>query len=275
MRVRGNTRFTLRREDAAMQRRLFLLCGGALWSSRSAAAQDQAWTDAARGRTVPLRLRWPEGSGPCALILHSHGLGGNREGGDRWGQAWQAAGFVVLHLQRPGSDSETLRSDGIRGLRAAASAEQLRARVADAHFVIDEVLRRAARGDSPWARVRRDAIGVSGHSFGAHTVQALAGQRFPVAAEGAADARIRAFVAFSPSLGASRLSPQDQFSRVTRGRSWPSPDRTTTIPWAATRPAPTVRVFTTDCPPASERCCGSTAPTMPPLAATANAVPLG
>ena len=165
---------------------------------------------------MPLRLRWPEGSGPCALILHSHGLGGNREGGDLWGRAWQAAGFAVLHLQHPGSDSEVLRSDGIRGIRTAASAEQLRARVADVHFVIDEVLRRAARGDASWARVRRDGIGVSGHSFGAHTVQALAGQRFPVAAEGAADARIRAFVAFSPSLGASRLSPQDQFSRVTR-----------------------------------------------------------
>ena len=213
----SNTHFTSRPDDGAMKRRHLLLGAGlAAWLPAARASDDQAWTDTARGRGLPLRLRWPGGSAPCALIVHSHGLGGNREGGDRWGEAWQAAGFAVLHLQHPGSDTETLRAGGVGALRAAASAKQLRARVADVQFVIDEVLRRAARGDAPWTRVQGDAIGVSGHSFGAHTVQALAGQRFPVAAEGAADARIRAFIAFSPSLGASGLTAQEQFSRVTR-----------------------------------------------------------
>src|SRR5262245_24589378 len=95
---------------------------------------DQTWTDPARGRELPLRLRWPDGEGPCALVVHSHGLGGNREGGDAWGQAWRDAGFAVLHVQHPGSDTPAVRAS----LRSAASAEQLIARVADMRFVLDE-----------------------------------------------------------------------------------------------------------------------------------------
>jgi predicted dienelactone hydrolase len=39
---------------------------------------------------------------------------------------------------------------------------------------------------------------MSGHSFGAHTTQAIAGQRFPIAGI-AADPRVKAAIAFSPS----------------------------------------------------------------------------
>jgi len=55
-------------------------------------------------------------------------------------------------------------------------------------------------------------LGTSGHSFGAHTVQALAGQRYPVAAERAADPRFKAFIAFSPSPG----QVANAFAAVTR-----------------------------------------------------------
>ena len=188
---------------------------GLLPQAPAAASQDdQSWRDARRDRDIPLRMRWPEGDAPCALILHSHGLGGNREGGDVWGRAWQQAGFAVLHIQHAGSDTEVLRT-GMRALRAAASAEQLRARVADMQFAVDEIERRQRAKEPGWSRVRLDALGASGHSFGAHTVQALAGQRFPVAAERAADPRFKAFIAFSPSLG-PRLSPAEQFGKVER-----------------------------------------------------------
>lgn len=176
--------------------------------------QDHSWRDLQRERDIPLRMRWPEGAGPCALIIHSHGLGGSRDGGDVWGRAWQQAGFAVLHIQHPGSDTEVLRS-GLRALRSAASAEQLRARVADMQFVLDELTRRQRAAEPGWSRVRLDALAASGHSFGAHTVQALAGQRFPVAAERAVDVRFKAFIAFSPSLG-QRLSPAEQFGAVHR-----------------------------------------------------------
>jgi len=216
-----------------MERRPFLIRGLAGWAglgalgaarARTGASpttddpwQDEAWRDAARSRELPVRLRWPEGSGPCALVVHSHGLGGNRQGGDAWGSAWRRAGFAVLHVQHPGSDTDTLRQ-GLRALRGAASAEQLIARASDMRFVLDEVERRARAGSSPWSRVRLDAIGASGHSFGAQTVLAVAGKRFPVrAAPNFVEPRFRAFVAFSPALGREdRQTPAEQFGAIER-----------------------------------------------------------
>ena len=159
---------------------------------------DELLSDPARGgRNLPVKLRLPAGDGPWPWVIHSHGLGGSRDGGLVWGRAWAAAGVAVLHVQHPGSDRETLR-EGLQALRAAASGEQLLARVGDVAFVLDDAARRARFG-GPWAQLRADAVGVSGHSFGAHTVQALAGQRF--AAGTVDDPRPRAFAAFSPSPG--------------------------------------------------------------------------
>jgi hypothetical protein len=85
------------------------------------------------------------------------------------------------------------------------------------HFAIDETLRRARAGEAPFARVRLDALGASGHSFGAQTVQALAGKRFPVATPEFFEPRLKALIAFSPSLGrGDRASPQEQFGSVQR-----------------------------------------------------------
>jgi predicted dienelactone hydrolase len=88
--------------------------------------------------------------------------------------------------------------------------------VADLHFVLDEVQRRHAAAEGDWARVRLDAIGVSGHSFGAQTVAAMAGRRYPVPAPALIDLRPRAFMAFSPAVSPGRLSASEQFGSVTR-----------------------------------------------------------
>lgn len=185
---------------------------------------DETWADPARpGRALPLRLRWPAGDGPCALVIHSHGLGGNRAGGAAWGEAWQAAGFAVLHLQHPGSDTETLREQGLAGLRRAAGPQAYVQRIQDAHVVLDELLRRRSSG-GPWARVRSEAIGFSGHSFGARLTQALAGERPPRAPPGAlarlVEPRLRAFVAFSPGFserdGLDEALLQRRFGAITR-----------------------------------------------------------
>jgi predicted dienelactone hydrolase len=165
-----------------------------------AAVVDDSWLDSRQDRQLPLRVRWPHGAVPCALVVHSHGLGGNRNGADVWGEAWREAGRVVVHIQHPGSETNVPRS-GLAALRRAACAEQLRERVADVQFMVDEIERRTRTQQAAWARVRGDALGISGDSFGAHTVQALAGQRYAVPAPGAADPRFKAFIAFSPSPG--------------------------------------------------------------------------
>lgn len=185
---------------------------------------DETWADPARpGRVLPVRLRWPAGPGRCAAVIHSHGLGGNRAGGSAWGDAWQAAGFLVIHLQHPGSDTDTLRASGLGGLRHAAGPQAYLQRVRDGRFVLDELLRRQAAG-GPWARLQPDAIGFSGHSFGARLTQVLAGERPPrapgAALERLAEPRLRAFIAFSPGFnardGLDEVSLRRRFGAIDR-----------------------------------------------------------
>ncbi|MFM8769698.1 MAG: alpha/beta hydrolase family protein, partial [Rubrivivax sp.] len=153
------------------------------------------------------------------MVLFSHGLGGTRAGGALWGQAWQAAGLVVLHLQHPGSDLEAVRQVARsfadqRGLRQAAGPDQLLARLADVKFVLDDIARRQALGAGRWGDVRAHEVGLSGHSFGAHTTLGMAGQRYP-ALDGLQEPRLAAFIAFSPTLPLQGDATR-AFERLTR-----------------------------------------------------------
>ena len=184
-------------------------------SAAAAEVSDGSWLHVGRQRTLPWRLRLPEGDKPCPLVLYSHGLGGSREGGQAWGSAWADSGIAVLHLQHPGSDIDVLRSGG-RALQTAASADQMIERLLDLRFAINELQRRATTGEAHWNRIRADAIGVAGHSFGALTTQAVAGQRYP-GVDDLSDPRPKAFVALSPSLPiGGKLSPSEAFAGVVR-----------------------------------------------------------
>jgi dienelactone hydrolase len=183
---------------------------------------DLSWSDASRQRTLPLRLRLPvPGSTAAAkapLVLFSHGLGGSVEAGTAWAQTWARLGIATLHLQHPGSDRETLRQ-GFRELRRAASAEQLLARAADVRFVLDESARRQAAGEPALAALDLGAIGLAGHSFGAHTTLAIAGQSYGRGGRlpSLADPRPRAFAAFSPSPGNDWVSEAERsFGEIRR-----------------------------------------------------------
>jgi predicted dienelactone hydrolase len=162
--------------------------------------QDEVWLDTARSREVPVLVRWPSGK-PQGVVLFSHGLGGRRTGADVWGMAWAQAGFTVVHLQHAGSDNVSLKG-GFSALRKAMAPEQLLARVADVKFAIDEIAKKHADSASPWSQVPVQKLAVAGHSFGARTVQALAGQGYPKAGSwSGVDKRIKAFIAMSPGLG--------------------------------------------------------------------------
>lgn len=196
------------------QRRDFLLSAGltlgfAALTGKTAHAQsrsavlDEDWLDTARKRNLPMRIRVPSLPGPWPVVMFSHGLGGNREGGAAWGEAWAAAGYLVLHLQHPGSDTGALRR-----AREAATPEQLIARFADVSFALDEMARRKAASLGPWAQADLERIGLSGHSFGAKTVLGLAGEKYPGSADkrypafnSTNEKRIKAFIALSPSIG--------------------------------------------------------------------------
>jgi predicted dienelactone hydrolase len=184
----------------------------------AAAVGDLRWTDASRGRPLPLRLRLPAGQAPLAVVLFSHGLGGALSAGQFWAEHWASHGLAVIHLQHPGSDQSVWQGAPrpAEALRQAASGEQLAARVADVKFVLDELARRRVSTDPADAWVRRldlERIGMSGHSFGAVTTQAIAGQAYGRGGAPLADPRPRAFIAFSPS---SRAADAQEFAGITR-----------------------------------------------------------
>lgn len=163
---------------------------------------DGAIADAARDRSIPVRVRMPEhGAGKAPVILFSHGLGGSVDAGTDFAREWARAGFLVVHVQHPGSDQAVWQGDrDPRGaLVRAGNGRQLRDRVADMKAVADAVAVGRPVGRCSLSRADASRMGAAGHSFGAHTVMALAGQRFgPMGAPGA-DPRFKAIAALSPT----------------------------------------------------------------------------
>ncbi len=174
------------------------------------------WTDAARGRRLPVLIRLPDAEAPAPAVLVSHGLGGSREGLAYLGQALAEAGFIVLHIQHPGTDAGIWqgRADISAAMAAAAlDAGQAFGRLQDGIFALDELTRR------PGLRERVDParLAIAGHSYGAWLVQHMLGQRLPGGDHGLAlpDARLKAGIALSP-IPPRGLSPRFAFGRVAR-----------------------------------------------------------
>ncbi len=183
---------------------------------------DIDWKDDARERTLPLKVRVPDGDTRTPLVIFSHGLGGSREGGKTWGEYWSANGYIVIHVQHPGSDEALWKGpgDGAPKQRMArgATPDQLLGRVDDVRFVIDEITRLQRKSDAPaWAkRVDLSRIAMTGHSFGARTTMALAGERFPGPIKSVADPRISAFIAFSPTVQGAKRSWPERYGAITQ-----------------------------------------------------------
>ena len=183
---------------------------------------DIDWKDSARERNLPLKIRVPDGDARVPLVIFSHGLGGSREGGKAWGEHWSANGYLVIHVQHPGSDESLWKGagDGAPKQRLArgATPEQLLGRVDDVRFVIDELTRLQAKSDATaWAkRVDLSRIAMTGHSFGARTTMALAGERFPGPIKSVADGRITAFIAFSPTVQGAKKSWPERYGAMNK-----------------------------------------------------------
>ena len=164
---------------------------------------DAVWHDAARDRDVPVRVRLPDGSGKVPVVLYSHGLGGDFNGGTRWASAWAGGGIATIHIQHPGSDSAlwagtTSIPEAREKMRAGMTVAQFFARIADVKFVLAAIPAHPSEGACDLTRLDLTRAGVAGHSFGAVTTQALAGQMFqgrPVFVEPG----FKAAIAFSPS----------------------------------------------------------------------------
>jgi predicted dienelactone hydrolase len=155
------------------------------------------------------------------VVLFSHGLGGSRQGSAYLGRHWAARGYVAVFLQHPGSDDSVWkdkpRSDRAQAMADAASlptaAPNLLLRVRDVSVTLDQLAAWHAAPAHPLAgRLDLSRVGMSGHSFGAITTQAVSGQQFP-AGFTFMDARITAAVILSPSSPA-RGDPATAFTGI-------------------------------------------------------------
>lgn len=205
-----------------MQRRILLAIASlaSLGAAAAGSVLTEDWTDPARNRVLPVRLRLPQGRGPAPAVLLSHGLGGSRDGLGYLGRALAKAGFVVLHLQHPGTDSTLWqgRMDvGAALMAAVLDASQALARLQDGIFALDELLRRATRPGPLHGRMDPSRIAAAGHSYGAWTVQHLLGQRLPGGDHGLRlpDSRLRVGILLSP-VPPRGLPPRFAFERVAR-----------------------------------------------------------
>lgn len=195
----------------------------------AAAACDAVWRDAVRERDVPVHITLPDAPGAASsngsagvparvpAVIWSPGLGGGLGSAQRYVRAWAAAGIAVVRVQHPGSDGAVYAGDlppaeRAARVRAAITPAQVRARIADIGFVVDELERRkgeaASDASCDLARIDGQRLALAGHSMGAWVVQAMAGNRDGSGEIGAAkgsaagpniDRRFRAFAAFSSS----------------------------------------------------------------------------
>lgn len=137
------------------------------------------WFDAKRNhRKISYKTYCPlDGiGGPYPVIIWSHGLGGSRDGASFISRFIASHGYIVVHIQHPGTDSTLWEGkeghpwDVIRATHIPRSATLQRFK--DVPFALSQL---ASLDIAPQMDMSR--IGMSGHSFGGMTTQVMAGQR--------------------------------------------------------------------------------------------------
>ncbi|MDB6067308.1 MAG: dienelactone hydrolase [Pedosphaera sp.] len=165
---------------------------------------DLSFHDAARDRDIPLRIYLPAGAAPEPVVLFSHGLGGSRAGSAFMGEQWAARGYVAVFVRHPGSDDSVWKNTAgtgrMQALKKAASLDNFMLRVQDIPAVFNQLeIWNAEKGNRLAGRLDMKKVGMSGHSFGAVTTEAVSGQSTPAGGQKYTDPRIKAAIAFSPS----------------------------------------------------------------------------
>jgi predicted dienelactone hydrolase len=98
------------------------------------------------------------------------------------------------------TDESRQREIPLRAMQQAASAQNFLLHVKDVPVVLDQLTAwNKTPGHVLAGRLDLNRVGMSGHSFGAVTTQAVSGQHFTFNTGNDTDPRIKAAIAFSPS----------------------------------------------------------------------------
>lgn len=176
---------------------------------------DLEWRDTKRQREVLAKVYFPTNALACPVIMFSHGLGGTRNNYEYLGQHWASHGYVVAHVQHHGSDDAAWRGTARPGetLRAAMNVENSVNRPLDVSFVLDQLADFNGQGGTLRGRMDMKRVGMAGHSFGAFTTMAIAGQKFGPGGRSFADARVKAAIPMSTPV--PRRAPQENYAGIT------------------------------------------------------------
>ncbi|MBA3028281.1 MAG: dienelactone hydrolase [Desulfobacteraceae bacterium] len=179
---------------------------------------DTTVKDPDRDRQIPIRIFLPPGKTPGPVVLFSHGLGGSCKMNGFMGEHWAARGFFTVFIQHPGSDVSVWvnlpKEERMKALAKAANLRTFQDRVKDVSFVLDVLGKDNESPENPYfKRMDSKNVGMSGHSFGAVTTQAVSGQRTILGAASFTDERITASMMFSPSKP-KRGTPEKAFGKV-------------------------------------------------------------
>jgi len=143
------------------------------------------WQDAQRdNRQVPYKLYYPaDRKDKTPIVVWSHGVFGSRESASYLGEHLASHGIAALHLQHPGTDASLIEPDtGKLGklwafMKMMRDKETFILRFADPRFVVDQLKQFAASGGGN-GMLDTQRMGMAGHSLGAITTMAVAGQKF-------------------------------------------------------------------------------------------------
>ncbi len=180
---------------------------------------DLTVTDSERKRDIPIRVYLPSEKAPAPVVFFSHGLGGSREGSAFLGNHWASRGYVAVFLQHPGSDTSVWKdkppTQRKGAMEQAAGAANFKLRVKDVPAVLEQLDRwNKTAGHVLGGRMDMTRVGMSGHSFGAVTTQAVSGQSFAGGNSPLTVPKIKAAIAFSPSSPRQGGDPKQAFGNV-------------------------------------------------------------
>lgn len=142
--------------------------------------------DESRGRRiVPFKLYHPVDHNleKIPVIIWSHGFGGNRDGASFLSRYIASHGYILVHITHHGTDSSLW--EGKEGhpwdvlKNVDIPREITLERFCDVPFVLDQLELMAEENPEIGQYMDFDALGMSGHSFGAMTTQVMAGQLIP------------------------------------------------------------------------------------------------
>ena len=183
-------------------------------------SRDGTFLDGERQRELLYRLYYPETlAGRLPLVIFSHGLGGSREAAPFLGRHLAENGYLALHIQHPGSDESVWKGaltrigarlsllNSIRNPRNALD------RFRDVPFVIDELEKWNQEGPLQ-GHIDLDRLGIAGHSYGARSVLAAAGELLGPTRISFRDPRIKAGVALSPNLAQNSQDPRAALAKI-------------------------------------------------------------